>query len=119
MVAFLDLDGFKAVNDDLGHVAGDQVLAEVAKALRDGLGSAVLVGRIGGDEFVAVGDRTETLVPHVHDAVQHCAAARRAGVGASIGLAWAAPDDTAETLLHRADQAMYVDKRRSDRDPKS
>jgi len=115
----LDLDGFKAVNDRLGHAAGDAVLVAVADRLRACVRDADFVCRIGGDEFVI-------LLPNITDA-EAAAAARRiisqvsepfefaptARVGASIGLASAPRDGTtADELLSAADRAMYEAKRR-------
>jgi diguanylate cyclase (GGDEF)-like protein len=115
----LDLDGFKAVNDILGHATGDAVLVEVAKRLRASIREADFACRLGGDEFVI-------LLPDIaeDDAV---AIARRiiaevselfefapsAQIGVSIGIA-AAPRDgtTADELLSAADRAMYEAKRR-------
>lgn len=115
----LDLDGFKAVNDGLGHAAGDAVLVEVAKRLRACIREVDFACRLGGDEFVVLLPRI-----HAHDAA---AVARRiiscvserfefapdARIGVSIGIA-AAPCDgnTADELLSAADRAMYEAKRR-------
>ena len=115
----LDLDGFKAVNDRLGHAAGDAVLVAVADRLRASVRDADFVCRIGGDEFVI-------LLPNITDG-EAAAVARRiisrvsepfefaptARVGASIGLASAPRDGvTADELLSAADRAMYEAKRR-------
>jgi diguanylate cyclase (GGDEF)-like protein/PAS domain S-box-containing protein len=116
-VVFVDLDGFKSVNDRLGHLAGDDFLVAVAARLRQLAGPDVTVARAGGDEFVAVtGDAAaaESLV----------AAVRRASAGsggvatrhgealrASAGAAHAQPGDTRSSLFARADAAMYADKR--------
>jgi len=115
----LDLDGFKAVNDRLGHAAGDAVLVAVADRLRACVRDADFVCRIGGDEFVI-------LLPNITDG-EAAAVARRiiarvsepfefapaARVGASIGLASAPRDGTtADELLSAADRAMYEAKRR-------
>jgi diguanylate cyclase (GGDEF)-like protein len=115
----LDLDGFKAVNDGLGHAAGDAVLVEVAKRLRACVREVDFACRLGGDEFVV-------LLPDISedDAI---AVARRiiariaepfafapdASIGVSIGIA-AAPRDgySADELLSAADRAMYEAKRR-------
>ena len=114
----LDLDGFKGVNDRLGHAAGDAVLVAVANRLRACVRDADFVCRIGGDEFVI-------LLPNITDA-EAAAIARRiisrisepfefapaVRVGASIGLASAPRDGTtADELLSAADRAMYEAKR--------
>lgn len=116
-VVFVDLDGFKSVNDRLGHLAGDDFLVAVAGRLRQLAGPDVTVARAGGDEFVAV-----TGDPAVADAL--VAAVRAASSGpngvasrhgealrASAGAAHARPGDTRSSLFARADAAMYADKR--------
>jgi diguanylate cyclase (GGDEF)-like protein len=115
----LDLDGFKAVNDGLGHAAGDAVLVEVAKRLRASIREVDFACRLGGDEFVV-------LLPHISDD-DAVAVARRiiarvsepfelvaeARIGVSIGIAAAPRDgDSADKLLSAADRAMYEAKRR-------
>jgi diguanylate cyclase (GGDEF)-like protein/PAS domain S-box-containing protein len=118
-VLFVDLDGFKAINDRLGHPVGDEVLREVARRLRGVLRPADTVARLGGDEFVAV---CEGLSPE--DAAAVCGrigdalavplliAGRSVPVQASIGLATTADRHAeANELLARADQAMYRNKR--------
>ena len=118
-VMFLDLDGFKAVNDRHGHGAGDIVLQEVAIRLRASLRDGDTAGRLGGDEFALVLDRTNhpedvlSIARRVTDAI---AGPVRVGkteipVGASIGVALSRVGETAESLLRRADAAMYDAKR--------
>lgn len=119
---FLDLDDFKPINDRYGHATGDRVLALVAHRLRRQLRTTDTVGRVGGDEFVAVCEATEAaaLVARLRSAVSSPIqlGADTVGVGVSIGVAVApelgsaAPEDVAEALLTQADQAMYEDKRR-------
>ena len=116
---FVDLDGFKALNDAQGHAAGDAVLVAMAHALQDALRAEDAVGRFGGDEFlVLAGVRdaagADALAGHLLEAVHHCAA-RCAGlqpVSASIGYALA-PNDATQPLrlLQMADHAMYAAKR--------
>lgn len=115
----LDLDGFKGVNDRLGHAAGDAVLVAVADRLRTSVRDTDYVCRIGGDEFVI-------LLPNITDGEAAAIAGRiisrvsepfafapTARVGASIGLASAPRDGiTADELLSAADRAMYEAKRR-------
>jgi two-component system cell cycle response regulator len=109
-VAIVDVDHFKAVNDRYGHAAGDRVLAEVAAALRRHLRAEDQLGRLGGEEFLA-------LLPDA-DATAAAAAAEklRASVGASgvtVSIGWAAWEgEPAEELLRRADEALYVAKAR-------
>jgi diguanylate cyclase len=119
-VLYLDLDGFKEVNDRGGHDIGDRLLREVAQRLQQGLRKGDLVARVGGDEFVA-------LLPGCHDAEAARAVADglRACLGppftlpdglfrldASVGIA-CFPEDGSDpdTLLSHADRAMYAAKR--------
>jgi len=121
-VLYLDLDGFKAVNDRLGHAAGDRVLQESANRLRSVLRDEDLLGRFGGDEFVAVlsgrdaagGDLAARVCMRLRDAMVPpiVVDGEACQLGASIGVAHF-PDDAAEIgeLLQRADAAMYTAKR--------
>jgi diguanylate cyclase (GGDEF)-like protein len=115
----LDLDGFKAVNDGLGHATGDAVLVEVAKRLRASIREMDFACRLGGDEFVILLpdiDDHETIsiarriISRISESFEFAPAAR---IGVSIGIA-AAPRDgsTADELLSAADRAMYEAKRR-------
>jgi len=116
---FIDLDGFKSVNDTFGHTIGDQVLIEVARRLRRIVRSVDTVARLGGDEFVAFCEalperEVREVVQRLHDAIGiplmiNGDAIR---VGASIGVeATRDPQATFDDLLARADQAMYREKR--------
>ena len=123
-IMLIDLDGFKAVNDTLGHAAGDRVLVEVAQRLRDRIRrSTDLVGRLGGDEFVVLiyncGEDRALLSQVASDIVTSLARPitladnQSARIGASIGIA-CFPNDglTRETAFARADEAMYAVKGR-------
>jgi diguanylate cyclase (GGDEF)-like protein len=117
---FIDLDGFKEVNDSYGHATGDAVLRAVARRIQAAVRADDRVGRLGGDEFLAVlqgvgdpdranmtADRILTLLDepiHVGDVQLH--------VRASVGVATAdeADDLTASTLVDQADRAMYLAK---------
>jgi diguanylate cyclase (GGDEF)-like protein/PAS domain S-box-containing protein len=118
-VVFIDLDRFKSVNDDLGHAAGDQLLVEAADRLRLAIREGDQLGRLGGDEFLVV-------CPDVANPDQACeiavriANALRATVDlgsgpvelrASVGVAWTSDALDADTLIARADSAMYESKR--------
>lgn len=109
-----DLDGFKAINDRYGHAAGDSALISIASALRAGVRSADLVGRIGGDEFAIL--LPETLTTDARQLVERLQVAV-GGVGTpekltlSFGLStWHGPDDSPSELLRRADAALYEAK---------
>jgi diguanylate cyclase (GGDEF)-like protein/PAS domain S-box-containing protein len=115
-VLFLDLDGFKQVNDTLGHDAGDVLLQEVGKRLRSVIRESDIVARIGGDEFTFVlnnvGEDANAawIAQKVIDvlAVPIDLKAQQCRIGASIGIA-IYPDSSSdfETLLKQADEAMY------------
>lgn len=116
-VLFLDLDGFKAVNDQLGHAAGDQLLCDIALALCIAVRPTDTVARVGGDEFVVLLDAGGSAAADV--AARITSVVRRdvpvpggfLSVSASVGVARAdlsvEPGVSAEQLLGRADAAMY------------
>jgi diguanylate cyclase (GGDEF)-like protein/PAS domain S-box-containing protein len=118
-VLFIDLDGFKAVNDSLGHDAGDHVLKEVALRLRDGLREGDTLGRQGGDEFVVLiedaatreglADVAEKILETVARPVE--VAGVSYALTASVGISLSPEHGTdAQVLLQRADMAMYRSK---------
>jgi diguanylate cyclase (GGDEF)-like protein len=112
VVAFLDLDGFKAVNDTWGHERGDRFLVAVADALRAGRFTHVEAARMGGDEFVVVADASQFdgLTARLTNALAIVAKAEGVHVTGSVGIGIARPGDTPEDLLRRADEAMYASK---------
>jgi diguanylate cyclase len=118
VVAMLDLDDFKAVNDSGGHAAGDAVLQAVAQMLKSSLRKDDLVARFGGDEFALLGTQVtlRAAEPRIRSIVANLATIptrldHPAHVSVSCGLAEYCAGDTAESLLRRADQALYEAKR--------
>jgi len=120
VLAYLDLDRFKIVNDTSGHLAGDSMLREVAKLLRDAVRDSDTVGRIGGDEFgiLLVGcplDKARQIADDVTRAVgDHRFVWRDKiyNIGASIGLVEISRESgTLEELIAAADTACYVAKK--------
>jgi diguanylate cyclase (GGDEF)-like protein/PAS domain S-box-containing protein len=120
-ILFIDLDGFKNVNDALGHEAGDQVLKEVAERLRGSLRESDTIARFGGDEFVVLVQEFPQLV-HLAAVAQKILAevakpfildAQEFHITASIGIS-AYPEDGKDTatLLKNADTSMYRAKER-------
>jgi len=109
-VAVIDVDHFKAVNDSRGHAEGDRVLAAVAQAMRGNLRAEDQLGRLGGEEFLAVLPDTDGPAAAVA-AEKLRASVHETGVTVSIGWsAWAG--ETADELLGRADDALYEAKAR-------
>lgn len=119
-VLYIDLDGFKAINDGMGHAVGDRVLVEVARRLRECLRETDRVARLGGDEFCV-------LVEGLHRREEAVAIARvivsalgepiaidnkSVCTGASVGIAHFESDhqETLSTILCKADEAMYIAK---------
>jgi len=119
-VFYVDLDGFKAINDQYGHAVGDVTLLEVARRMQATLRRDELIGRLGGDEFAAI-------LPNISSVDEVLTAAERLAkrlseqievddvrmhISASIGVALFPEDgDSAELLLNNADAAMYQAKR--------
>jgi diguanylate cyclase (GGDEF)-like protein len=115
---YLDLDGFKQVNDRHGHAAGDAVLKAVAMVLARHVRSSDLVARLGGDEFVALLWNLDEAGAQLKARALEAAVARTTAahngtpltVGASAGAAMLLPLDTPAKVLERADRAMYARK---------
>ena len=112
IVAFVDVDGLKAVNDNKGHSAGDALLRTVARLISDEFRSYDLILRFGGDEFVCsfsgdgldeVGKRFERVGAHLSQAIP--------GASISIGVSQRRGEDTIQTLLDRADARMIGTRR--------
>lgn len=119
-VLFMDLDGFKEINDVLGHEAGDQLLADVAERLTGYVREDDTVARLGGDEFTVLLTRTdrredvESVAQAIIDAIAmpYHIDQQRVHVSISIGITFYPQDaDSPETLLESADQAMYSAKK--------
>ena len=119
-VLYLDLDGFKEVNDRGGHDAGDRLLREVAQRLQDGLRLGDMVARVGGDEFVALlpGCRSAEAARLVADGLRarlrptYMLPDGAFQLDASVGIAcYPADGSDPDALLAHADRAMYAAKR--------
>ncbi len=118
IVMFLDLDGFKKVNDTLGHKAGDSLLIEVAKRLLLSVREEDLVARLGGDEFIIVFEETlspelEMIAQRIIDSIStpYIIGENETKISPSIGISIYPEDgEDKETLIHNADKAMYFAK---------
>jgi diguanylate cyclase (GGDEF)-like protein/PAS domain S-box-containing protein len=118
-VLFIDLDEFKAVNDEHGHAFGDAVLVQLAGRIAGAVRPGDTAARVGGDEFVVVADDVdETRSLAIAERVATAVAAPldiegiEVTLGASIGVTLAGPGEAVDDILNRADQAMYRAKRR-------
>jgi diguanylate cyclase (GGDEF)-like protein len=112
-VALLDLDGFKAVNDERGHLDGDRVICDAAAALKSALRQSDLLGRHGGDEFIVagVGNREAALLL-LERAAQ--AVHRATGLAISVGVGcWPGDGEDLDQLMASADRTLGTSKRRS------
>jgi diguanylate cyclase (GGDEF)-like protein len=120
-VLFVDLDGFKRVNDTFGHKAGDELLQAVSRRLNARLRHTDTLARLGGDEFVIVlepvanAQDVATVAEHIVQQLQvpfELADGTNVHIGASVGIALFPHDGTnADQLLERADRALYSAKR--------
>jgi diguanylate cyclase (GGDEF)-like protein len=118
-VVMVDIDHFKAINDELGHVVGDEVLKHVATMLGEALRAGDAVVRYGGEEFLLIlpgveAERAARVAERARGLVQKypaLVAGQRIGVTVSLGVAQRRPGEPRESVIERADQAMYVAKR--------
>lgn len=122
LLAFLDMDGLKQINDELGHEAGSAALSEIAEAIRSCFRGGDVVGRVGGDEFAVLATNPSTLrslhsqQPLVERIESEVARRNNEGdrlyhLSVSIGVVFAQPGQTVEELMMEADRFMYQVKR--------
>ena len=119
VLIYVDLDGFKPINDTYGHAAGDHVLCEVVRALHENVRPHDLVARLGGDEFAVLLTRANwengleraEILKHVLNTKYVNWNDKHIAVRASLGFQRFGPDDCHKSLLIKADHAMYEAKR--------
>ena len=111
-LVIVDVDGFKEINDRIGHLAGDAVLAEIADRIRQVVRSADIPCRVGGDEFAVIVPEAEVgqarqLVGRIQQAVSSQPIARAGRVRVSAGVADLQPNDSPTTMFERGDESLY------------
>jgi diguanylate cyclase (GGDEF)-like protein len=114
-LVIVDVDGFKEINDRIGHLAGDAVLAEIADRIRQVVRSADIPCRVGGDEFAVIVPEAEVgqarqLVGRIQQAVSAQPIARAGRVRVSAGVADIQANDNPTTLFERGDESLYAAK---------
>jgi diguanylate cyclase (GGDEF)-like protein len=114
-VVIVDVDGFKEINDRIGHLAGDAVLAEIAERIKQVVRSADIPCRVGGDELAVilpeVGlEQAEQLVSRIDRAISSQPIARAGRVRVSAGVAELLPNDSPTSLFERGDESLYAAK---------
>lgn len=121
-LVFIDLNGFKAVNDTYGHLTGDDILQQVATCLKNLVRKYDMVVRLSGDEFVVLlpgvaREKTGQLISRMSQRIATIGMGEKesSNLSASIGVAGFEPGQTIQDLTAVADQAMYADKRRRKR----
>jgi len=115
---FVDIDGLKRINDSFGHQAGDEALKQVAAALVAGVRKSDCVARLGGDEFGillthADEDKAQDTARRLTEVIDGCDIrfdGNRLPLGIAVGVALIAANDTPDSVVARADRAMYRDK---------
>lgn len=119
-VLIFDLNEFKSINDRFGHPGGDRALKEVAKTLAGALRTADVVGRWGGDEFLAIahsvnpgvlGELAERCMALVDETSFRNSAGGFEGLSISVGAALVKQGDDIDSLIARADSRMYAKKK--------
>jgi two-component system, cell cycle response regulator len=115
---FIDLNGLKSINDNLGHLVGDQALRDAADILRDTFRDSDIIARIGGDEFVALAHvtrDTNALRQRLRDHLAMYNATRKQAFNLDVSIGTTVvnvtKDDDIEAMIARADAAMYEEKR--------
>ena len=114
-LVLVDVDGFKEINDRIGHLAGDAVLAEIGSRMRQVVRSADIPCRVGGDELAVIVPEIEVggarqLVGRIQAAVSSQSIARAGRVRVSAGVADLQPNDSPTTFFERADESLYEAK---------
>jgi diguanylate cyclase (GGDEF)-like protein len=121
----LDLNGLKRINDSFGHVAGDQALRDMANMLKETFRASDVLARLGGDEFVVLAmmqpqDVASARIRLRQRLDEHNSShSRPYRLETSIGAVLRAPHESLDTLLTRADAAMYLEKRNGSDDLES
>ena len=120
-LAMFDLDGFKAINDEQGHLVGDRVLTEIGRLLRTRLRGGDMAARWGGDEFMVLMPETDvqgarSVVSDIRETMEEWDFGLDQILQGSFGISQATKDDSAETIVGRVDEAMYRAKRGGGRD---